>query len=389
MGRRNNYGRDTVESVNTQLKMQKIFLSYSRKDIDFARKLAGDLEKAGYDVWWDLTDLRGGDDWVRVIPDAIAKSDFFIIVLSPKSIESEWVRKEYTQALSLHKRVIPLMFEPCTVPFALNTINYLNFASGEYQENFTNLLSSLGYTGEPPVVTPFRNVKVPAWAGYAVAAVIGIILLLALIFRQGDEPPVPTSEPVASSTSTSTPEPLTETPSATSTASPSASPTSTVTVTFTATQPTRTATATVEVFEALPFCVSRRLPNVSAINVRTGPGTTYAAFEEGLRVGKCLTFWATNEDGTWLLVADNQIDPEMQKFEGGWISLDLLVPGVTGTINLPVFTLTPTPTPSETPTITPSPTRTPSATTTPSPTLTDTPTPTETETSTPTETPTP
>ena len=27
----------------------------------FVRRLAGDLEKAGYDVWWDLTDLRGGD----------------------------------------------------------------------------------------------------------------------------------------------------------------------------------------------------------------------------------------------------------------------------------------------------------------------------------------
>jgi hypothetical protein len=50
--------------------MEKVFISYSRKDIDFARKLASDLEKAGYDVWWDITDLRGGDDWVRTIPAA-------------------------------------------------------------------------------------------------------------------------------------------------------------------------------------------------------------------------------------------------------------------------------------------------------------------------------
>ena len=39
--------------------MEKVFISYSRKDIEFARKLAGDLEKASYDVWWDITDLRG------------------------------------------------------------------------------------------------------------------------------------------------------------------------------------------------------------------------------------------------------------------------------------------------------------------------------------------
>ncbi len=73
--------------------MQRIFISYSRKDINFVRRLAGDLEKAGYDVWWDLTDLRGGDDWVRVIPEAIKNSDKIIVVLSPNSTISEWVEK--------------------------------------------------------------------------------------------------------------------------------------------------------------------------------------------------------------------------------------------------------------------------------------------------------
>ena len=113
--------------------------------------------------------------------------------------------------------------------------------------------------------------------------------------------------------------------------------------------------------------------------VRTGPSVDYPPFEEALRVGKCLTFWAMSEDGLWLLIANDQADPEMQKFEGGWIRRDLLVPGVNGSVNLPVWTLTPTPTPSDTPTITP--TLTPSLT----PTLTpaDTATPTETETPSP------
>ena len=126
--------------------MQKVFISYSRKDMDFVRKLAGDMETAGYDVWWDITDLRGGDDWVRSLPAAIEASQFFIIVLTPNSTESEWVQKEYTQALTLRKKIIPLMFEACNVPFALNTINYVNFLSGEYADNFKNLLSALRYT---------------------------------------------------------------------------------------------------------------------------------------------------------------------------------------------------------------------------------------------------
>src|SRR5512144_1786466 len=110
--------------------MEKIFISYSRKDISFVRKLAGDLEKAGYDVWWDLTDLQGGDDWPRAIPAAIEASQSVIIVLSPNSMLSDWVEKEYTYALGLHKKVIPIMLARSNVPFALNTINYVDFTAG-------------------------------------------------------------------------------------------------------------------------------------------------------------------------------------------------------------------------------------------------------------------
>ena len=102
--------------------MTQLFISYSRKDIAFARRLAGDLEKAGYSVWWDISDLRGGDDWVRIIQEEIEKSDFFIVVLTPSATLSEWVRREYTQALSLRKKVIPIMLIQTRIPFALNTI---------------------------------------------------------------------------------------------------------------------------------------------------------------------------------------------------------------------------------------------------------------------------
>jgi hypothetical protein len=367
--------------------MQKIFLSYSRKDIDFARKLSGDLETAGYDVWWDLTDLRGGDDWVRLIPDAIATSEFFIVVLSPDSIESEWVRKEYTQALSLRKKVVPIMFTPSTVPFALNTINYVNFVTGDYQENFANLLRALGYTDTPPVVTPFKRVQssFPVWMRYAIPAFIGLAILLTFIFRPDGEPPLPTPTATPAITETFTPEPSTETPSATPTDSPTSTPT--LTVTPSATQPTLTPTATIEVLESLPFCISRDIARrFTAVYVRTGPDDSYAPFEEGLLTknsqtqnAQCLTFSAISEDGMWLLIASDQSDPELQKFEGGWIRRDLLVAGVSGSVNLPVVTLTSTSVPSDTPTITPFPTRTP----------TFTPSATPTETSTPTETATP
>jgi hypothetical protein len=374
--------------------MQQIFISYSRKDIGFARKLAGDLEKAGYDVWWDISDLRGGDDWVRVIPAAIESSQYVIIVLSPNSVESEWVRKEYTQALSLRKKIIPIMLAATGVPFALNTINYVNFTSGEYVDNLKNLLTALGYTGEPPVQPRKHLLLLPsALRQYAIPIIIGIVILLAvvLILFLSPTPPVtptptPSFLPPTTPEMTLTPEPDTATPSSTASSTATLTPTTTLTST---TSPTLTPSPTNPTFDMLLHCVNSLYANT--INVRSGPGTNYAPLGDPLPVKQCLNFSARNEEGTWLQIAPFQTDPTLQQYIGGWIFRDLLGLGLTGPIDLPAVTLTSTPTPSETPTITPTFTRTstPTASDTPTLTPTHTPPPTDTETATPTETPTP
>jgi hypothetical protein len=373
--------------------MEKIFISYSRKDTDFVRKLAGDLESAGYDVWWDITDLRGGDDWVRVIPEAIKSSQYFIVVLTPNSIESDWVRKEYTQALTLRKKIIPIMLVQCSVPFALNTINFVNFSDGEYVDNFAKLLSPLGYTGEPPVVTPYKKALralPPALLKYGIPAVFGLIILLVFILNPGGNPPPET--PTVTTTPT-----LAASPTSTATLEP---PTATDTSTVTATQ-TRTFTPTVTQTASptntprgirLQICITADTNN---IYVRSGPGQRYSAKILDVRnaPGEIVCPWFSarieSEGDLWLLLAPGQID-SLREYEGGWIRRDLLDRDSSPEA-LPVVTLTPTSTPSNTPTVTPSftPTVTPSPTSTFTPTPTDTSTPTATVTDTPTETPTP
>jgi hypothetical protein len=370
--------------------MAKVFISYSRKDIDFVRKLAGDLETAGYDVWWDITDLQGGDDWVNTIPQAISSSQFIIVVLTPDSVESEWVRKEYTQALSLRKKIIPLMLVPCSVPFALNTINFVNFAAGEYPDNFKRLLLPLGFTGEPPKVTPYRKpILPPAFLKFGIPGLIGLILILIFALSPGTTPPetpTVTSSPTTAAppTSSATLEPPTATDTVT------ASATATRTVTFT---PTVTLTSTpTQIFEVvLRMCITAESSN---IYVRSGPGQTFEAKVLDLRddLGRSLNVcpWFSaqieGEGYVWLLIAPDQREESLEEFEEGWIRRDLLDKNIPIEI-LPAITLTPTPTPSNTPTITPSstPTLTPTATSTFTPTLTAT----ETVANPPTETSTP
>ena len=279
--------------------MTKLFISYSRKDIGFIRQLAGDLEKAGYDVWWDLTDLRGGDDWQRVIPTAIESSEHFIVVLSPNSVVSDWVKKEYTQALSLRKKIIPLMLERSAIPFALNTINYVDFTSDDYASNFKNLLDALDHTGENPVTTTsafplmLRKYAIPIilFIGFLLAALSTFILVPLVITTATPSNVPPTATPSDPVQVTATREADTPTPTASHTPTITLSPTITLTP-----SPTRTITSspTNRPFPRLGLCVTSDFAN--SINVRSGPGTIYVPLGEPLLVDTCLFFSARNEE---------------------------------------------------------------------------------------------
>lgn len=301
--------------------MTRIFISYSRKDIDFARKLAGDLEKAGYDVWWDITDIQGGDTWVNSISDAIETSQYMLVVLSPDSVASPWVQKEYTQALSLRKAIIPLMLEATRIPFALNTIQAIDFTKGHYEDNYKSLLKTIGYTGETPAVTTFINKRlqqIPALRKYAlpigVIAVLIVAVVAYLLTRPGDVPPPPTDTPTvaASPTATATSESATATVTHTATIP--------VPPTFTPTQPTPTSTPALPQTFSLSICIYVIDSNA---NVRTGPGTSFDIIGKIDTSGsECPSFSArivNEERQVWFQFAPDQ-QAEFQPYAEQWIS---------------------------------------------------------------------
>jgi hypothetical protein len=88
--------------------MAQVFISYSRRDLAFVKKLAADLQAAGLDEWYDLSGLEGGQRWRIEIEKAIRASQYVLVVLSPDSTISEWVEREYLFANNLKKQIIPL-----------------------------------------------------------------------------------------------------------------------------------------------------------------------------------------------------------------------------------------------------------------------------------------
>jgi hypothetical protein len=377
--------------------MQKVFISYSRKDIDFARKLAGDLEKAGFEVWWDVSDLKGGDEWVRVIPSAIESSPYFIVLLSPDSVISQWVEKEYLHALKLRKKILPVMIRPCTVPFALANINYLDFTAFDPVDSINKLLADLGYSGEPVLKTALAKKPLlplpPALARFETAIlavlIIGILLLSFLIFRScAPVIPTPTPTPTASQPPT-----VTMTPTREATATDTVTPSPTITPSLVPTDTptpmiTITPSSTKESVLRVELCVRTDFTTL----VRTGPGKAYGYLQNPLKGDDCLLFSARSEENTWYMIAPRQPDSRFREFEYGWVSNFTLDLESAGSFSLPVGTPMPTatrtPSPTFTATMTPTLTFTPTLTPTPTDTYTPIPTDTRVPTSTVTDLPT-
>ena len=61
---------------------QAIFLSYASQDADTARRICEALRSAGLEVWFDQSELRGGDAWDASIRKQIKECSLFVPMIS-------------------------------------------------------------------------------------------------------------------------------------------------------------------------------------------------------------------------------------------------------------------------------------------------------------------
>jgi hypothetical protein len=135
-----------------------IFLSHSHADKAFVRKLFLDLESHGVKAWLDEAEIRPGDSLIAKIEEGIEEMDYLGVVLSPNSVESEWVLREVRMALTQEiggktVKVIPLLIADCKLPGFLLDKLYLDFrdqAERSYQKSLDLLVRVV--RGEKPKI---------------------------------------------------------------------------------------------------------------------------------------------------------------------------------------------------------------------------------------------
>jgi hypothetical protein len=137
------YGKTYNQIVNDG----SIFISHNSLDKPFARKLSGDLESEGLRTWVDEAEILPGDSIVQKIESGIEEMQYLGIVLSPRSVQSAWVRQELDMALveglaTREIKVLPLLIENCIIPLSLRHIKYADFRY-DYDSGLKNLLRRL------------------------------------------------------------------------------------------------------------------------------------------------------------------------------------------------------------------------------------------------------
>jgi len=84
--------------VGTGIEFYSLFISYSTKDQGFADRLHADLQSKGVRCWFAPHDMRGGKKVHEQIDTAIRVHDKVLLILSPESMASEWVKAEIFKA---------------------------------------------------------------------------------------------------------------------------------------------------------------------------------------------------------------------------------------------------------------------------------------------------
>ena len=151
--------RDGAERLND------IFLSYNREDAAAAKRIADGFAAEGLSVWWD-TALRSGEAYDEVTETALRGAKAVVVLWSPRSVVSRWVRAEATIA-DRCKTLVPVMIEPCERPimFELTQTAELGHWTGDAEDAaWLAFLADLQFMVGTPLapLKPEPNAPIPA-----------------------------------------------------------------------------------------------------------------------------------------------------------------------------------------------------------------------------------
>lgn len=202
--------------------MSDLFVSYASADRERVGKIVQHLEQLGFSVWWDR-DIAHGQNYHRVIEQALDQAKCAIVVWSRESINSEWVVNEASSA-QRRNALVPVIIDAVEAPLAFRHLQTADLrgdnpnAQREYEKLERSVRQMVGASVGAPQSSPTKVPKTLwqtpiGWAIGAGVLLVGAAALLTVLKQIGwvgvshtvAIQSAPPSAPQATNTSTRSP----------------------------------------------------------------------------------------------------------------------------------------------------------------------------------------
>lgn len=132
------------------IERKALFISHANPESNsFTLWLEAKLSALGYEVFADILRLRGGNDWERILEEAIRnKAAKFLLVATPLAVKKQGVRNEIKLATETAMKIgdtdfiVPLRVEPFEPTLGTAHAQWIDFAKG-WAAGLTELLALL------------------------------------------------------------------------------------------------------------------------------------------------------------------------------------------------------------------------------------------------------
>jgi tetratricopeptide (TPR) repeat protein len=196
-----------------------VFLSYASQDAEAAKRVCEALRAAGVEVWFDQSELVGGDQWDGKIRGQISSCALFMPVISANTqarlegyFRLEWklaAQRTHTMADEM-TFLLPVVIDgtrdaEAKVPAEFRAVQWTKLAGGETSPEFAQRVKGLLLSGEPvgAALTHHRpdqtwlkaaprngTARLPRWVRPMLAsAMVAVIVLAVTLKKKSDEPP--------------------------------------------------------------------------------------------------------------------------------------------------------------------------------------------------------
>ncbi|UBF30745.1 TIR domain-containing protein (plasmid) [Kovacikia minuta CCNUW1] len=144
------YITESIKNANNL--MTQVFLCYAEEDRKVFEQIRRSLIREAFTVWTNKTDIQAAATFQEVIDHGIEEADNIVYLISSHSLRSSYCQHEIEYALSLNKRIIPILIEraePSQLPAALQGLQFINLADNlteaDYSQDENQLIRTLRY----------------------------------------------------------------------------------------------------------------------------------------------------------------------------------------------------------------------------------------------------